>query len=139
MRRRRDQNSTRLIQTDDGTWPSTEHSVDDEPIKKDEEWDIDPFDDSIPICPEYRLDDYEGLEDVIATRLEQIQQVPCREITRLWITVAQPQKVKRHQYNGGTRARDMGILKDGGEFTKPDWWPWGMPHKEPAHSKKERM
>ncbi|EAS30007.2 uncharacterized protein CIMG_13171 [Coccidioides immitis RS] len=50
-------------------------------------------------------------------------QFNCRAICKPWIDVIEPKKQVKHPYNGG-------------ESTKPDWWPAGVIHKEPDHLKK---
>ncbi|KAL9121284.1 MAG: hypothetical protein Q9187_002160 [Circinaria calcarea] len=83
--------------------------------------------------------DEEAMKNYYLTRFKQIQQVPCKSIAKAWIKLIEPKKQVKHPYNGGKKARSMGIMKNGGELTRPDWWPKrGCPHKEPDHQKKER-
>lgn len=83
--------------------------------------------------------DEEAMKHYYLTRFKQIQQIPCKSIAKAWIKLIEPKKQVKHPYNGGKKARRMGVLKNGGELTRPDWWPKrGCPHKEPDHQRKER-
>ena len=83
--------------------------------------------------------DEEAMKHYYLTRFKQIQQIPCKSIAKAWIKLIEPKKQVKHPYNGGKKARRMGVKKNGGELTRPDWWPKrGCPHKEPDHQKKER-
>lgn len=65
-------------------------------------------------------------DDVTAyyeTRLGQLQQTQCKEISKAWIRVVEPKKMARHPYKSA-------------EKSKPSWWPAEIRHKEPDHLRK---
>ncbi|RPA87353.1 hypothetical protein BJ508DRAFT_410862 [Ascobolus immersus RN42] len=65
-------------------------------------------------------------DDVTAyyeTRLGQLQQTQCKEISKAWIRVVEPKKMARHPYKSA-------------EKSKPSWWPADIRHKEPDHLRK---
>ncbi len=68
---------------------------------------------------------------------------PLKKILKAWIKDIHPKKQGSHPYNGG-RQRDDAVKeygeRNGGELTKPGWWPpttgWpeqGCRHREPDH------
>lgn len=76
-------------------------------------------------------------------QLVRISGNPLKKILKAWIKDIQPKKQGSHPYNGG-RQRDDAVKEygelNGGELTKPDWWPpttgWpthGCRHREPDH------
>ena len=96
-----------------------------------------------------RVDDTLQIEQIIDTRLRQMQQVACKAIAKPWIKAKEPKKQAKYPYNGG-RNKDVASRlfsdRNPGELTKPSWWPpsqgWpnrGCRHKEPDHLKKEGM
>ena len=71
-------------------------------------------------------------------QLGQIQQVPCKVIVKAWIKKIHPKKQGTYPYNGGKRARMLGLQKkQRGSITKPPWWPPGVSHREPDHLEKK--
>ncbi|QKX64381.1 uncharacterized protein TRUGW13939_11555 [Talaromyces rugulosus] len=56
---------------------------------------------------------------------DRLQQSNCRGIAVELIKAVEPRKQAMHPYRSG-------------EETKPGWWPADVPHKEPAHLRKER-
>lgn len=57
-------------------------------------------------------------------RLEDIQQNACKLICKNWIKIIEPKKQINYPYNGG-------------EATKPGWWPQAIRHREPDHLSKQ--
>jgi len=49
-----------------------------------------------------------------------LQQRTCKIIVRCWVKAVEPKKHTRFPYQGG-------------EDTKPDWWPLNLLHREPDH------
>jgi hypothetical protein len=82
-------------------------------------------------------------------KFKHIQQVPCKAIAKEWIKVIEPKKQTEHPYNGGRLAREAKEKweaeggkgkwnpEQNGEYSKPDWWPKNVKHKEPDHIKKD--
>lgn len=58
-----------------------------------------------------------------------LQHANCRLLAKVFIKVVEPRKQVKHPYKG---RRGSGKNRDP-ELTKPDWWPCGVPHKEPDH------
>ncbi|KAF3923740.1 hypothetical protein ABW20_dc0108212 [Dactylellina cionopaga] len=50
----------------------------------------------------------------------QIQQLDCKVIAKAWVKVIEPKKQAHSPYNGG-------------DATRPWWWPPDAPHREPDH------
>ncbi|KAK6330755.1 hypothetical protein TWF718_002956 [Orbilia javanica] len=73
-----------------------------------------------PLC----IGDEEAVNKYIYNKFLQIQQLDCKTIAKCWIKVIEPKKQAHSPYNGG-------------DSTKPWWWPEGAPHKEPDHLLKE--
>ncbi|KAK6522260.1 hypothetical protein TWF281_002825 [Arthrobotrys megalospora] len=71
-----------------------------------------------------RIGDEEAVNRYIYNKFLQIQQLDCKTIAKCWIKVIEPKKQAHSPYNGG-------------DSTKPWWWPEGAPHKEPDHLLKE--
>ncbi|KAF3130244.1 hypothetical protein TWF569_009659 [Orbilia oligospora] len=71
-----------------------------------------------------RIGDEEAVNKYIYNKFLQIQQLDCKTIAKCWIKVIEPKKQAHSPYNGG-------------DSTKPWWWPEGAPHKEPDHLLKE--
>jgi len=59
-------------------------------------------------------------------RLHDIQQNACKLICKNWVKIIEPKKQVNHPYNGG-------------EASRPDWWPIGTRHREPDHLSKQGM
>ncbi|KUL81996.1 hypothetical protein ZTR_09817 [Talaromyces verruculosus] len=55
----------------------------------------------------------------------ELQQLNCRLVAKTFIKLIEPRKKARYPYNGG-------------EDTKPDWWPRGVRHREPDHLTKSQ-
>lgn len=55
---------------------------------------------------------------------KRLQQINCRLVAKAFIKLIEPRKQANHPYNGG-------------DDTKPDWWPRDVIHREPDHIKKE--
>lgn len=63
-----------------------------------------------------------------------LQQVSCRVIAKEWIKTIQPQKQRRHPYNG----RLPSVQKQKGQnLGRPAYWPHNVTYKEPDHILKE--
>lgn len=60
---------------------------------------------------------------------EAFQQTNCKVIAKAFVKVVEPRKQVNHPYNG----RIGPFQRVDPEFTKPDWWPTGVIHKEPDH------
>ncbi|KAK6496199.1 hypothetical protein TWF481_002223 [Arthrobotrys musiformis] len=71
-----------------------------------------------------RIGDEDAVNKYIYNKFLQIQQLDCKTIAKCWIKVIEPKKQAHSPYNGG-------------DSTKPWWWPEGAPHKEPDHLLKE--
>ena len=83
--------------------------------------------------------DDETFRAFYAAKFEEMQQIICRRVCKLWIKVVQSKKQASNPYNGGKRARQMklGTKEERGEVTRPAWWPKsGCRHIEPDHLKK---
>ncbi|KAK6502533.1 hypothetical protein TWF506_003113 [Arthrobotrys conoides] len=87
---------------------------DDEEESEEEELQLEPL----------RIGDEEAVNKYIYNKFLQIQQLDCKTIAKCWIKVIEPKKQAHSPYNGG-------------DSTKPWWWPEGAPHKEPDHLLKE--
>lgn len=58
-----------------------------------------------------------------------LQRVNCGNLAKAIIKRIEPKKQVRHPYNGGKSGNS--------EETKPNWWPEGVPHREPDHLRKK--
>ncbi|EPS42631.1 hypothetical protein H072_3434 [Dactylellina haptotyla CBS 200.50] len=93
--------------------PANEARDEDMP-REDEEIEEEPP--LVPLCI--------GKQAEVATYLwrkfVQIQQLDCKVIAKAWVKVIEPKKQAHSPYNGG-------------DATRPWWWPVDAPHKEPDH------
>ena len=138
LRQQRNPLTAQLISTDEYVMvPSASKLLEKDSTDEDEETESDQFADATDVQREFRIDDDVMLENFYITRFKQIQQVPCKTILKAWVKAIEPKKQQKNPYNGGKKARKMGIKKNGGKVTKPDWWHQDCPHKEPDHLRKE--
>jgi hypothetical protein len=63
---------------------------------------------------------------------EDFQQLNCRAIAKSYIKLVEPRKQVHFPYNG-RRVISGATQRVDPELTKPDWWPAGVPHREPDH------
>ncbi|KAK6342080.1 hypothetical protein TWF730_001560 [Orbilia blumenaviensis] len=98
----------------DGEGDLNENNEDDEDTEEEEELQLEPL----------RIGDEVAVNKYIYNKFLQIQQLDCKTIAKCWIKVIEPKKQAHSPYNGG-------------DSTKPWWWPEGAPHKEPDHLLKE--
>jgi hypothetical protein len=66
------------------------------------------------------------LDEYYTSRFAAMQQNTCKLVVKQWIKIIEPKKQINYPYNGG-------------EETKPQWWPQGVKHKEPDHLSKNGM
>lgn len=64
------------------------------------------------------------VEQYYESRLNDIQQNACKLICKNWVKLIEPKKQVNHPYNGG-------------EASRPDWWPAAARHREPDHLSKQ--
>ena len=103
----------------------------------DDSSDTDVFEGAGTMQKEIRVNDDDDIKKYYFTRFVQMQQIPCKIITKAWVKVVQPKKQARHPYNGGKKAKSAPVQVNPGELTKPDWWPpEGCRHREPDHIQK---
>ncbi|KAF3482677.1 uncharacterized protein GIQ15_02001 [Arthroderma uncinatum] len=72
----------------------------------------------------------EKVEAYYESAFKAFQQINCRQIAKAYIKIIEPRKQVKYPYNGG---RGGPGEKGDPEKTKPDWWPAGVPHREPDH------
>ena len=60
------------------------------------------------------------VEKYYESRFNDIQQNACKLICKNWVKLIEPKKQIKYPYNGG-------------EDTRPDWWPTVTRHREPDH------
>jgi hypothetical protein len=70
---------------------------------------------SMPLC---------DIEKYYESRFNDIQQNACKLICKNWVKIIEPKKQINHPYNGG-------------EASRPDWWPTLSRHREPDHLSKQ--
>lgn len=63
------------------------------------------------------------LDEYYTDRFAAMQQNTCKMIVKHWIKIIEPKKQIRYPYNGG-------------EESKPQWWPQSIKHREPDHLSK---
>ena len=83
------------------------------------------------------IGDTDTLREFYRCMFVQMQQIPCKVISRAWIKAIEPKKQSKHPYNGGKLARELGLTENPGDCTRPGWWPEERcRHREPDHIKK---
>ena len=88
-----------------------------------------------------RVDNEDTIRQFYYLKFQQMQQIPCKHIAKAWVRVIHPKKQGKFPYNGGKKARALGIIEDAGRVTAPGWWPPlnHCRHREPDHIKRMGM
>ncbi|KAF3901730.1 hypothetical protein AA313_de0200914 [Arthrobotrys entomopaga] len=70
----------------------------------------------VPLC----IGDEAAVANYLWRKFVELQQLDCKVIAKAWVKVIEPKKQAHSPYNGG-------------DATRPWWWPSDAPHKEPDH------
>ncbi|KAK6542513.1 hypothetical protein TWF694_006464 [Orbilia ellipsospora] len=89
-----------------------EEPLEDEPREEEVEEEL-PM---VPLC----IGDEAAVANYLWRKFVELQQLDCKVIAKAWVKVIEPKKQAHSPYNGG-------------DATRPWWWPVDAPHKEPDH------
>ncbi|KAF3930162.1 hypothetical protein ABW19_dt0209685 [Dactylella cylindrospora] len=101
-------------------WVSVDVPMDQEGPGDDDDFQSIDNEDMMPL----RISDRESVTRFLECRFILIQQLSCKTVAKCWIKVVEPKKQSHSPYNGGNA-------------TRPWWWPQNVLHKEPDHLLKD--
>ncbi|KAJ5544176.1 hypothetical protein N7494_005455 [Penicillium frequentans] len=79
-----------------------------------------------------RIDNSGMLKLFYLQAFENIQQIHCRTIAKVYVKLLEPRKMVKFPYNGKRNINGRREILDP-ESTKPSWWPECIHHREPDH------